>query len=92
MSSRVVIRPVFLVLALGATAIVSGQSGQKTVRWADVLDRPDAWYATAEARRVADNVLQYQNERRTGYAWVGDWPRALLEREYPACRSSRAQP
>ena len=25
-------------------------------------------------------------ERRTGYAWVGDWPRELVEREYPEWR------
>jgi pectate lyase len=25
-------------------------------------------------------------ERRNGYGWLGDWPRTLLEREYPAWR------
>ena len=36
-----------------------------------------------------DGVIKYtlaeiEYERRTGYAWIGDWPRALVEREYPA--------
>jgi hypothetical protein len=24
-----------------------------------------------------------EHERRVNYAWYGDWPAALLEREYP---------
>lgn len=44
-----------------------------------------------------DGVIRYQlaeieYERRTGYAWVGDWPRTLLETEYPAWRARRAAP
>jgi PelA/Pel-15E family pectate lyase len=36
-----------------------------------------------------DGVVKYSlaeigYERRNGYAWYGDWPRALLEKEYPA--------
>jgi PelA/Pel-15E family pectate lyase len=36
-----------------------------------------------------DGVVRYslseiEHERRTGYSWFGQWPRALLEREYPA--------
>ena len=26
-------------------------------------------------------------ERRNGYAWYGDWPAALIDREYPAWRA-----
>jgi PelA/Pel-15E family pectate lyase len=41
-----------------------------------------------------DGVIRYrldeiEYERRTGYAWVGDWPRTLVEREYPAWRARR---
>ena len=41
-----------------------------------------------------DGIVRYkldeiEYERRTGYAWVGDWPRALLEREYPQWRARR---
>jgi PelA/Pel-15E family pectate lyase len=39
-----------------------------------------------------DGVIRYkldaiEHERRTGYAWVGDWPRTLLEKEYPAWKA-----
>lgn len=38
-----------------------------------------------------DGVVRYSlaeisKERRTGYAWYGDWPAKLLEQEYPAWR------
>ena len=41
-----------------------------------------------------DGVIRYrldeiEYERRTGYAWVGDWPRTLVEREYPDWRARR---
>lgn len=29
-------------------------------------------------------------ERRNGYAWLGDWPRKLLDEEYPAWKKKRA--
>ncbi len=29
------------------------------------------------------SVAEIENERRTGYAWYGTWPRELLEKEYP---------
>ncbi len=28
-------------------------------------------------------VSEIENERRTGYAWYGTWPKELLEKEYP---------
>jgi PelA/Pel-15E family pectate lyase len=31
-------------------------------KWNDILEQPPAWYAGAEAVRVADNVLAYQRE------------------------------
>ena len=31
-------------------------------------------------------------ERRNGYAWLGGWPRNLLEKEYPAWRKKRGMP
>ena len=37
-------------------------------RWNDVLKQPAAWYASAEARAVADNVLLYQHA-------TGGWPK-----------------
>lgn len=29
------------------------------------------------------SVAEIENERRTGYAWYGTWPKNLLEKEYP---------
>jgi pectate lyase len=42
-----------------------------------------------------DGVAKYDlaeigYERRNGYAWLGYWPQALLEREYPAWKKKRA--
>lgn len=39
-----------------------------------------------------DAVIRYslaeiEHERRTGYEWVGEWPRALLETDYPRWRA-----
>ena len=41
-----------------------------------------------------DGIIRYtyaeiEHERRMGYEWVGDWPRALLERDYPRWRAGR---
>ncbi len=33
---------------------------------------------------VHDNLADIEHERRIGYAYLGDWPRRLLERDYPA--------
>jgi PelA/Pel-15E family pectate lyase len=52
-----------------AAALPPGGEGPR-VRWADVLRQPDAWYAGAEARAIAANVLRYQ---RTS----GGWPKDL---------------
>jgi pectinesterase len=29
------------------------------------------------------SVTEIENERRTGYAWYGTWPKKILEKEYP---------
>ncbi len=52
-------------LALGLLAAASGQGAAP---WRDVLDQPAAWYASAEARGVAGNVLAYQTSS-------GGWPK-----------------
>lgn len=33
---------------------------------------------------IRTSLAEIEHERRVGYAWVGDWPRALIEKEYPA--------
>jgi PelA/Pel-15E family pectate lyase len=44
-------------------------AAQTAVRWGDVLRQPAAWYAGAEARAIATNVLRYQ---RTSGGWPKD--------------------
>jgi PelA/Pel-15E family pectate lyase len=38
---------------------------------------------------IRASLDQIEHERRVGYAWVGDWPRALVSTEYPAWKGSR---
>ncbi len=57
-------------------------------RFHDVAD-DSVVLATREGVRVAD-YAQIPRERRTGYAWYGQWPQALLEKEYPAWRAAHA--
>ncbi|HEU4434374.1 MAG TPA: pectate lyase, partial [Pyrinomonadaceae bacterium] len=33
---------------------------------------------------VKYDISQIEKERRTGYAWYGDWPAKLLKQDYPA--------
>jgi hypothetical protein len=32
-------------------------------------------------------LAEIDNERRTGYAWYGAWPKQLLEKDYPAWKT-----
>jgi len=34
------------------------------------------------------SIAEVEYERRTGYAWYGDWPLALINREYPAWKAT----
>lgn len=76
--------------------------GSKQNGWDRVMRRepeaPPLWarFYEIETNRPIfsgrDGVIRYklseiEHERRTGYAWVGDWPRALLEDEYPAWKA-----
>ena len=40
------------------------------IKWSDALRQPQAWYAGAEALRVADNLIVYQRE-------TGGWPKNI---------------
>ena len=54
---------------LGLAAFVSPcLAPAGTVAWRAVLDQPAAWYASAEARALVDNVLLYQHP-------AGGWPK-----------------
>jgi PelA/Pel-15E family pectate lyase len=54
-----------------------GLPGQGAVRWNDVLKQPAAWYASTEARAVADCILQFQTES-------GGWPKNVDMTRPPA--------
>jgi pectate lyase len=41
---------------------------------------------------VKYDVSQIEAERRNGYAWLGNWPRDLLDREYPAWKAKWKTP
>jgi PelA/Pel-15E family pectate lyase len=41
-----------------------------TIAWADAQNKPDEWYASAEALRIADNVLLLQRDS-------GGWPKNI---------------
>ena len=49
--------------------LIAGDANQAigTIAWADAQKKPDEWYGTAEAVRIADNLLLYQRDS-------GGWP------------------
>jgi PelA/Pel-15E family pectate lyase len=51
---------------------LTGKANQAvgTIAWADAQNKPDEWYASAEALRIADNVLLFQRES-------GGWPKNI---------------
>jgi PelA/Pel-15E family pectate lyase len=57
-----------LALGVAAFAPAGGQAPSPTVPWKDCLEQPPAWYGSAEAARIADNLIVYQ--RRSG-----GWPK-----------------
>lgn len=57
--------PAFLALALAGAGALPG-----AVPWADILRQPPAWYAGAEARALAANIVRYQ-------APEGGWPKNM---------------
>ncbi len=52
-----------LLVVFGAAEAASAAGGARRY-----LRKPDAWFATPEARRVADNILSYQSD-------LGGWPK-----------------
>jgi PelA/Pel-15E family pectate lyase len=55
-----------------ATRALTGKASQAvgTIAWEDAQKKPDEWYATAEASRIADLVLLYQRDS-------GGWPKNI---------------
>lgn len=50
--------------------VLIATTGHATVSWREILQQPPAWYATADARTVADHVLLYQTD-------PGGWPKNI---------------
>jgi PelA/Pel-15E family pectate lyase len=58
------VRIAFFALALrslGLVAPAAAQTNPATISWNGALDQPAVWYTSAEAVRIADNVLLYQH-------------------------------
>ena len=75
-------------MCLGAE--VWAQSGNKPILWDDALDQEPAWYASAEAVRIADNVLAYQ-DKSGGWPKNIDMARLLGEAEKDGIRKEQAE-
>src|SRR4051794_26602002 len=57
-------RPLLLLLAFTPIAFA------QTVTWRDALKQPATWFASAEAVRIADNLLLYQHD-------IGGWDKNI---------------
>jgi PelA/Pel-15E family pectate lyase len=55
-----------------AVRALSGKANEAvgTIAWADAQNKPNEWYASLEALRIADNVLLYQRNS-------GGWPKNI---------------
>lgn len=62
------------------TGVASQSIG--TIAWADAQKKPDSWFVTIEALRIADNLLLYQRES-------GGWPKNI-DMAKPLSLSQRA--
>jgi len=51
-----------------------------------ILEDNSVVLANRDGKRVA-RYAEIARERRTGYAWYGDWPARLLAEDYPAWRA-----
>lgn len=62
--------------SLWLVAPAMAQASPATIAWNRALDQPPAWYASADAVRIADNVVLYQHENG-GWEKNIDMARAL---------------
>ena len=61
---------VMALLQLSLGAEILAQPAEAAIQWNDALDQAPAWYASAEAIRIADNVLAFQDQS-------GGWPKNI---------------
>ena len=80
-------RPAFIILLFVALAAnAAAQVNDKThapLKWRDALKQKSEWYASAEALRVADNLLLFQRD-------VGGWPKNI-DMAAPLSEQERAE-
>ena len=55
------------------------------------LETDKPFFADRNSTKVYD-IQQIDNERRTGYAWYGNWPQKLIEKEYPLWAKKNGMP
>lgn len=63
-------RPALFLAAAAALALIRPGHAAAQVRWDGVLEQSPDWYASAEARAIAGNVLLYQST-------AGGWPKNI---------------
>ncbi|GIK99763.1 MAG: hypothetical protein BroJett029_39720 [Alphaproteobacteria bacterium] len=73
-----------LVWLLLGCLLPAGGLAARAVAWRAALDQPAAWYATGEARAMADNVLLYQDA-------TGGWPKNRNMALAPAAEAAARQ-
>lgn len=57
-------------LVVGLLAVIQVHIAHGAIRWdKNILKKPSGWYSSAEARAVADSVIQYQSPQ-------GGWPKS----------------
>ncbi len=69
--SAVICSILIAVFAAGTSRTVSvsaAYAADRRIKWQDALKQTPAWYATADATRMADNVILFQRES-------GGWPK-----------------
>src|SRR5688500_5208527 len=69
----------FVALAAGLFSAET-EAAQKASAY---LNKPDGWFASAEAQKVAENILSWQSDR-------GDWPKNTGTASEP-CSGDRAK-
>ena len=57
-------------LSFSQNPVAWAQPDEEKIQWNDVLDQEHTWYTRAEAVRIADNVLAYQDKS-------GGWPKNI---------------
>jgi PelA/Pel-15E family pectate lyase len=67
-----------------AVRALSGNANEAvgTIAWVDAQNKPDEWYASAEATRISDNLVLYQRSS-------GGWPKNI-DMAKPLSESGRA--